>query len=308
MMLPILRGRTFGYTGSMKRYLKPVLAGVLLAATAGAFTWYLRNHPEIVEQLRNVNPSILALLIVCYTVWFAALAVILQLSVRMHDKTMSARENILLSAYSSLINFFGPGQSGPGLRGIYLKKKHGLSIKKYIFATLMYYACYALISAIMLLSGRVAWWLTVLTSVAVVGGCAVILKWYAKRSALNESSAFVRYIGLIFLATAVQLTTQAVIYFIELQAVSSVSWAQAISYTGAANFALFVALTPGAIGIREAFLLFTQNIHHIGSAVIVAANVIDRAAYLVFLGLMALGVFGLHADKKLRLRQMTQDD
>ena len=307
-MLPILRGRTFGYTGSMKRYLKPVLAGVLLAATAGAFTWYLRNHPEIVEQLRNVNPSILALLIVCYTVWFAALAVILQLSVRMHDKTMSARENILLSAYSSLINFFGPGQSGPGLRGIYLKKKHGLSIKKYIFATLMYYACYALISAIMLLSGRVAWWLTVLTSVAVVGGCAVILKWYAKRSALNESSAFVRYIGLIFLATAVQLTTQAVIYFIELQAVSSVSWAQAISYTGAANFALFVALTPGAIGIREAFLLFTQNIHHIGSAVIVAANVIDRAAYLVFLGLMALGVFGLHADKKLRLRQMTQDD
>jgi len=299
---------TFGYTDTMKRYLKPVLAGVLLTATAGAFTWYLQGHPEIIEQLKNVNPFILALLIICYVVWFGALAVILQLSVRMHGKSMSARENILLSAYSSLINFFGPGQSGPGLRGIYLKKKHGLSIKKYIFATLMYYACYALISAVMLLSGSVAWWLTVLASGAVVGGCAVILKWYAKRSSLNEGPAFARYIGLIFVVTAVQLAAQAVIYFIELQAVSSVSWSQAISYAGAANFSLFVALTPGAIGIREAFLLFTQNIHHIGSTVIVAANVIDRAAYLVFLGIMALGVFGLHADKKLRLRQMTQDD
>ena len=292
----------------MKRYLKPALAGVLLAITTGAFAWYLHGHPEIVEQLKNVNPFILALLIICYTVWFGALAVILQLSMRMHGKSMGARENILLSAYSSLINFFGPGQSGPGLRGIYLKKKHGLSIKKYIFATLMYYACYALISAVMLLSGSVAWWLTVLTSGAVVGGCAVILKWYAKRSSLNEGPAFARYIGLIFLVTAVQLAAQAVIYFVELQAVSSVSWSQAISYTGAANFSLFVALTPGAIGIREAFLLFTQNIHHIGSTVIVAANVIDRAAYLVFLGIMALGVFGLHADKKMRLRQMTQAD
>lgn len=292
----------------MKRYLKPVLAGILLTVTIGAFTWYLRGHPEVITQLRNVNPFILALLVACYTVWFGALAVILQLSIRMHGKSMSARENILLSAYSSLINFFGPGQSGPGLRGIYLKKKHGLGIKKYIFATLMYYACYALISAVMLLSSRVTWWLTVLAAGTVVGGCAIILKWYAKRSSLNEGSAFARYIGLMFLATSVQLAAQAVIYFIELQAVSSVSWGQAISYTGAANFSLFVALTPGAIGIREAFLLFTQNIHHIGSTVIVAANVIDRATYLVFLGLMALGVFGLHADKKLRLRQMTQDN
>jgi uncharacterized membrane protein YbhN (UPF0104 family) len=291
----------------MKRYLKPVIAGVILLATVGSFTWYLRGHPEIIDQIKNVNPLILGVLITCYSVWFAALAVILQLSLRMYNKTMPVRENALLSAYSSLLNFFGPGQSGPGLRGIYLKKRHGLGIKKYIFATLIYYACYALISAVMLLSGRVAWWLTFLAGVLVITGCAVILQWYAKRSAIEERASFVRYIGLMFIATAVQLAAQAVIYYVELQAISSVSIGQAVSYTGAANFSLFVALTPGAIGIREAFLLFTQNIHHISSSVIVAANVIDRAAYLVFLGLLAIGVFGLHADKKLRLKQMTQE-
>lgn len=291
----------------MKRYLKPAIAGVILLATVGSFTWYLHNHPEIINQIKNVNPLILCVLIACYGVWFAALAVVLQLSLRMYNKTMSVRENALLSAYSSLLNFFGPGQSGPGLRGIYLKKRHGLGIKKYIFATLIYYACYALISAVMLLSGRVAWWLTLLASAAVIAGCAVILQWYAKRSAIEERVSFVRYIGLMFIATAVQLAAQAVIYYIELQAISSVSIGQVVSYTGAANFSLFVALTPGAIGIREAFLLFTQNIHHISSGVIVAANVIDRAAYLVFLGLLAIGVFGLHADKKLRLKQMTQE-
>jgi uncharacterized membrane protein YbhN (UPF0104 family) len=291
----------------MKRYLKPVIAGVILLATVGSFTWYLHGHPEIIDQIKNVNPLILGVLIACYSVWFAALAVILQLSLRMYNKTMPVRENALLSAYSSLLNFFGPGQSGPGLRGIYLKKRHGLGIKKYIFATLIYYTCYALISAVMLLSGRVAWWLTFLAGVLVITGCAVILQWYAKRSAIEERASFVRYIGLMFIATAVQLAAQAVIYYVELQAISSVSIGQAVSYTGAANFSLFVALTPGAIGIREAFLLFTQNIHHISSSVIVAANVIDRAAYLVFLGLLAIGVFGLHADKKLRLKQMTQE-
>lgn len=291
----------------MKRYLKPLIAGILLAATISAFTWYLSNHPEIVTQIKTVNPWILVLLLVCYTVWFGALAVVLQISIRMFGKSMSARENILLSAYSSLLNFFGPGQSGPGLRGIYLKKKHNLSIKKYIFATLLYYACYALISAIMLLGGRVSWWLTLGALAVVSSGCVAILQWYKKRSAIAANQQLGRYLGLLFAATLVQLLAQVAIYYIELRAVSNVSIAQAVSYTGAANFSLFVALTPGAIGIREAFLLFTQNIHHISSGVIVAANIIDRAAYIVFLGIMALGVFGLHADKKLRLKQMTQE-
>jgi len=293
----------------MKKHLKPILAILLLLATATAFTWYLSGHPELITKLKEVNPFVLALLVLCYAVWFLALAVVLQVSLRMYNKQMSAQENLLLSAYSSLINFFGPGQSGPGLRGIYLKKRHNLRIKDYIFATLLYYACYAVISAAMMFVGSRPWWQTVGLVLLAGSGSAVVIRWYAKKSGIVERPAFLRLGGWIFAATAVQLIMQAIIYGIEIHSVSSnVSIGQVISYTGAANFALFAALTPGAIGIREAFLIFTQNLHHISSAVIVAANVIDRAAYIVFLGILFIFVFGLHASKKFRFKQMTQNN
>ena len=92
------------------------------------------------------------------------------------------------------------------------------------------------------------------------------------------------------------------IYYVELHSLqSSITLGQAFAYSGAANFALFVALTPGAIGIREAFLFSTEKIHGVPQDVIVAANVLDRAVYLVFLGLLFLIVLSLHANKKLSI-------
>lgn len=293
----------------MKKQLKTILGFVLLGATIGVFTWYLNGHPEIVNQLKHVHPGVLLSLLGLYAVWFAALAVVLQISIRMYQKNMKTRENFLLSAYSSLINFFGPGQSGPGLRAVYLKKRHNVSIKQYIFATLLYYACYAIISAFMMFVGSRAWWQTAVLVLLAGGSSAFVLKWYAQRSKLHEQSAVLRFGGWMFVATTVQLLAQLAIYFVEVHAVSShISFSQIVTYTGAANFALFAALTPGAIGIREAFLVFTHNLHHIGNNVIVAANVIDRAAYIVFLGVLFVVVFSLHAGDKFKLRQMAAEE
>ena len=71
-----------------------------------------------------------------------------------------------------------------------------------------------------------------------------------------------------------------------------------------ANFALFVSLTPGAIGIREAFLVFSQDLHHIPNDIIVAANVLDRAVYILFLGLLFIIVLLMHAGSKLQLQKV----
>ncbi len=293
----------------MKKQLKTILGFVLLAATVSVFTWYLHAHPEILRQLKHVHPGVLVALLALYAVWFAALAVVLQVSIRMYQKNMKPRENFLLSAYSSLINFFGPGQSGPGLRAIYLKKRHNVGIKQYIFATLLYYACYAIISAFMMFVGSRPWWQTVALVLLAGGGSACVLRWYAQRSKLHEQSTVMRFGGWMFLATTVQLVAQLAIYFVEVHAVNGhISFSQIVTYTGAANFALFAALTPGAIGIREAFLVFTHNLHHIGNNVIVAANVIDRAAYIVFLGVLFVVVFSLHAGDKFKLRQMAAEE
>jgi uncharacterized membrane protein YbhN (UPF0104 family) len=287
----------------MKKKVKLALVFLILAATIVIFARYAATHPELLRELKGTNPILLVSLTALYIVWFLALVVILRISLRLYGKAMSKQENILLNAYSSLVNFFGPGQSGPAFRGIYLKKRIGLSLKSYIFATLLYYGFYAVLSAFLLFGGSRPWWQTVLLMIGAGVASMLVIRWYGKKSHIKDEPGInLINLGWLFAATAAQMAVQTAIFYAELRSVdASISFAQTLTYTGAANFALFAALTPGAIGIREAFLLFSQNLHHIGHTAIVAANVIDRAVYLVFLGLLSILVLSLHARDKLHL-------
>lgn len=293
----------------MKKYLRPVLAIVILLITLGAFTYYLKHHPEVLRQLGDMHPLMVALLIFLYAIWFLAIVLVTRISLRMYSKTMSRQENLLFNAYSSLINFFGPGQSGPVFRAAYLKKRHNLGIKQFMFATLLYYGFYAIISACFMFVGTRAWWQTMLLMLAVGATSLALIRWYAAKKAklTNEPGVNPLTIGLLFGATLLQMIAQGAIYAVELNSAGAhASFGQVLAYTGVANFALFVALTPGAIGIREGFLLFSQGLHGLSGAIIVAANLIDRAVYLLFLGLLFVLVLTTHAKDKLRITKKSE--
>jgi uncharacterized membrane protein YbhN (UPF0104 family) len=110
----------------------------------------------------------------------------------------------------------------------------------------------------------------------------------------------VTYLGI---ATFLQAGLVCLIYYSELRSVAPATrFSQAIIYTGAANLALFVSLTPGAIGFRESFLVFSRHLHHIGNNTIVAANILDRSVYIVFLLILAVFIFGTHAQRSLKTK------
>jgi uncharacterized membrane protein YbhN (UPF0104 family) len=294
----------------MKRSLKLALVGVILTGTITAFVLYAKGHPEVIHKIRDITPGMIALLMLCFTLWFTSLVFILHVTLRMFDKTLSRQENILLNAYSSLVNFFGPAQSGPAFRGLYLKKRHGLKFKHYIFGTLLYYAFYAILSAFLLFVGSRPWWQTVLLVIAAVVSSIAVLKWYTKRSKLaNQPGVNVVNLGWLLVGVMLQMVAQVGAFYVELSSVDpGSSFGQVLAYTGSANFALFASITPGAIGIREGLLVFTQGIHHISSTTIVAANIIDRAAYLIFLGVLFVLVLALHAKEKLHVSSVRQQD
>lgn len=291
---------------NMKKRIKVILAFLILGITIAAFIRYASGHPELLTALKGTHPALATVLLLGYIIWFAALILILRVSLKLYNTSMPRQENILLNAYSTLLNFFGPGQSGPAFRGLYLKKRHGFPFKKYLFATLLYYAFYAVISAFLLCIGSRPWWQTTLLVAATGSLSLVVVRLYvSKVKTKGITTINPIFLGWLFAATALQAIAQTLIFYAELRSIdSSISFAQALTYTGAANFSLFVALTPGAIGIREAFLLFSQQLHHIGSATVVAANVIDRAVYLLFLGVLFIVVVGLHAKDKLHIKQM----
>ncbi|HXR49990.1 MAG TPA: lysylphosphatidylglycerol synthase domain-containing protein [Verrucomicrobiae bacterium] len=280
---------------------RPYLSILVLLATVTFFVYFFVKHPVVRAQLEHTSPAALGLLLLIYLGTVVALAMINDATLRLCKVELGASESLLLTAYSSIINFFGPLQSGPAFRAVYLKKKYGLNLKNYTIATFMYYFFFACFSGLFLLSSILKGWLIVL---ALAGLFLALLarqnSWVkARLQALDLRSWY--YLAL---ATFLQVGLVALIYYIELKNVApGTHFTQSLVYTGAANLALFVSLTPGAIGFREAFLLFSQRLHHISSSTIVAANIVDRAMYISLLLILALFIFGTHAQRQFKVRQ-----
>lgn len=272
------------------------IAGLtVLAATILIFVYYFATHPATGQQLRRVSATALGLILVLYLVSIVILALITLATLRLCKVRLDNREGLLLTAYSSVINFFGPLQSGPAFRAVYLKKKHGLKLKDYGLATLVYYFFFGASSGLLLLSGLLKWWLIVPLSAAIALALAVR---YSSRLKQRFQVLDLRDWYYLAAVTLAQVMLMTLIYYVELSRVApGTSYSQTVIYTGAANLALFVSLTPGAIGFRESFLAFSQRLHHVSGTAIVAANVIDRAMYIVLLLILALFIFGSHAQR-----------
>jgi uncharacterized membrane protein YbhN (UPF0104 family) len=271
----------------LKSVWRPIATVAVLIVTVTSFIYYFATHPLVRQQLHQTSWVTLVTLFILYLGVVVALSLVTFTTLRLCNIKLTPGESGLLTMYATVINFFGPLQSGPAFRGVYLKRKHGLNLKQYTLATLVFYAMYAMFSLIFLLSGIMGWWLVIIAIV----GIAVL--------------AFVR-ISTWSVAQRFQVLNLDAIYALaaaELRSIQhGVTFGQAVIYAGAANFSLFVSLTPGAIGFRESFLLFSQRLHHIDSSTIVAANIIDRSMYIVLLAVIGLVIFSTHAQRRLQAK------
>jgi len=285
---------------------RPWLVGAILILTVAFFIHFFAANPEYLKQLRQVPPATIVLVILLNIPAMVALAIAYDAMLRLCGTRMPLKENALLTAYSSIANFFGPFQSGPGVRAVYIKARYGVRVRDYLLATLIYYGFFASFSALFLLIGVRPWWQTLLALLAAVAFSALVIGWFIRRRKEREDGRFRLRAGplaTLAIATLLQLIFIAAYFYVELRAVNPhIGVGQAISYSGAANFSLFVSLTPDAVGFREAFLVFAQQLHHVSTADILQANIIDRGAYLIFLILLFVAVMLVHARDRLHIK------
>lgn len=279
--------------------IKRILAATIVVATLALFIYYLQNNPHLITVLAGLDLPTLLLLAIGYSLVVVVNAGILHYSLLFIKKKIPPVENLLVTGYSSIVNFFGPLQSGPGFRAVYLKKKYGVRIRNFFGVSLIFYGFFGLINALIIIIALAYKFnfsfvgfllislLAVIVLVAIVK--APSLDWL--RTRVTNFSLVLKIkdrnfwmIGLGALLVALVTTG---IYYMELLHVdAAVSPLQVVVYSAAANMALFVSLTPGAIGIRESFLLLAQQIHNISTDAIVGASIIDRAFYVAFLLLL----------------------
>lgn len=279
---------------------RPFIATAILITTVVIFVVYFVNHPEVWDQLREIPRYTLFTILGLYFLFVGSLALVNTATLRLCRYSMKSGESLLLTMYSSVINFFGPLQSGPAFRALYVKQKHGVKIKDYTVASFVYYFFYGLFSVVLLFSGVLKWWLVPLSIIVVCAIFYLKVREIRGLGRLNDLAVSGWY--LMAFATLIQISLLMLIFWVELRSVSpGIQFSQVAIYTGAANLALFVSVTPGAIGFREAFLVFTQNLHHIDNATIVAANTIDRAIYVLMLLIVSGVILITHAGKRMKL-------
>ncbi|HTB49014.1 MAG TPA: lysylphosphatidylglycerol synthase domain-containing protein [Verrucomicrobiae bacterium] len=283
-----------------------ITAITVLVATIIIFSYYFAKHPEVRHQLSHISLGTLGSLLGLYFLSIGALALATLATLRICKLRIPTSEGLLLTAYSAVVNFFGPLQSGPAFRAVYLKKKHHLNLKTFAVASIGYLFFWGAFSSLFLLSGVLKWWLIPLTALGLaLTWLAMKTKWVAPRLKGLDLRGW-HYLAL---ATFLQIVFVTIIYFIELRTVApGTTFAHAIIYTGAANLALYVSLTPGAIGFRESFLVFSRHLHHVSDSTIVAANILDRAVYIILLLILAVFIFGTHARRYLALSQAADDE
>jgi hypothetical protein len=284
---------------------------LVMLATFAAFVYYFASHPVYIHVLSHISFWIIPPILLLNAGVLLTVSAITATIVSMCGVKMAYSEQFLLTSYSSIVNFFGLLQSGPGFRAIYLKTRHNVRLRDFALGMLVYYTIFAAISALFLLGPVLPVWETLLAVSVVLVASSVMIRLHMKRIARSDGPALRLSFGAVtslFILALLQTSFVAGYYFIELRAVSrSVTLVHAIIYTGAANFALFVALTPDAIGIRESFLALTIKLHHIPVGVILAANLIDRAVYVLFLALLFTVALGLNARTKLGITEFSKD-
>lgn len=291
-----------------KKRVRQWLAATILLATVIVFAHFFVTHPAYWQQLKQVSAWTIIVVLAGNFLLLAVLAGIYRTCIELCNMRIGGRENFLLTAYSSIVNFFGPLQSGPGVRAVYLKTKLGIRLRDYTLATLLYYGLFAIMNVGFLFVGTRPWWQTIAALLAATGFSLFVIRWFKRKDRHAGESKFIlsgRLIAVLAVLSFLQIFIQALVFYFELHTVNSgIHFSQAITYTGAADLAIFVSLTPGAIGFRESFLVFSHSLHHISTANILSANLIDRGVYVVFLGLLFLLAISMHAKQRLNLTKL----
>ena len=268
---------------------KRLLASLIILAFFVFIGYYLIANPQIIQNILHIGYANTVSIIGGYTAVLLTNVGIMYATIRLCKKKLPIKSGVLLMIYSSVINFFGPLQSGPGVRAVYLKAKTGLRIRDFTYAMLFYYFSFAALNTSLLFVNTMPW--------LSLFGVGLAIAMLAAGTYKFASSFLKKYIIYIFALSAIQIVFLIGIYAVELGAVNPAahySLAQIAAFTASANLSLFVSLTPGAIGIREAFLIFSQSLHHIPLSAIVAVGIIDRAIYVVFLALLFVLSSSLH--------------
>jgi uncharacterized membrane protein YbhN (UPF0104 family) len=271
----------------------------LLILTIILFAGYYLNNRESFVRISDLSAIQVFLIFTGQSLVLLANTITLYVIVSFFHKRIHPSDAARVTAYSSLINFFGFLQGGVGFRGIYLKKYFSIQLKKYALITTVQYLLLLGSAGLLVLIGvgittdiRSALLLASLITLGLLFLFLGINKLGVNSilPARFEGIGFVFHSRKIFLlgcSVTLQLLGSLIAYGVALDAIGAhLTVGGLLVFTGISQFSIIIALTPGALGIREGLLLIAQNQMLLTTGDIIVASTIDRIVYFITLALL----------------------
>lgn len=278
-----------------------ILKVIALSLTIVLFVFYFLNNQESFERIWDLSFWQLGLILLGQSLVILANTFILSIIVSFSGKKIPFAESAMVTAYSSVVNFFGFLQGGVGLRGIYLNKYFSVKYRQYFLLTAVQYILLFSLAGLMIFVG-VSFTNDIKNALFLVGLFIISLSafYFLLRLLRNEKIADLssrltnitsifrnRRILLITSALVLQLCGSFLAYGAALDSIGAdITIGGLLIFTGISQFSIVIALTPGAIGIREGLLLIAQSQMLLSANDIIVASTIDRAVYFITLALL----------------------
>lgn len=289
---------------------------IVTGAILIVFGWYFVTNFESFKTLLSVPILILIALVLLNLVRIYNNGQFMKYTLKFYGGTIGGLENYYLALLTAMGNFFGPFFGGAGIRAVYLKKKHKLAysdfaatLAGFYFVTFIVNSFIGLVALLVIQSQGtqvpfliyavfLGWFgVSIVLSrvkninvvVSLVGRFLPKIKkpfQYVNRSVKGWSSIkgdralHLRLNMITIQGFAILLA----ITYLEFRAIGVYPTFAAIAlYVSLFTLALLFSITPGALGVREAILIFTSSLMGLSAEQIVAIAIIDRSITAVSL-------------------------
>lgn len=294
-------------------FIKPlVIFGVILLSILFVY----KNLGEI-QQIRIVNPIYLLPIMILTIVFLITNGLISKIILDKQGVRLRFSEWFGLSVVGSMANYITPFRGGLLTNALYLKKSHDYSYGKFIS---IIGTTYVLIFMVNSLCGLLAllWFyysngvfstLLFLIFLSLFVFCLFLLIFPLKLPATHSNSYIQKVLNvtnnLLYLRKSKQLIIQLLcLCFINVCIVSLINYFEfmmigvelgiekSIMLSVFSTYSLLLSITPGSLGIKESFMVYSGWVLSVPLASVAVISVVDRV--ITFIPTLIIGLFYSH--------------
>lgn len=287
-----------------------------------AFGYYIVTNKEDLKPLLEINPGYVILIFLTQLGMIFSNGLFVKIIIEPFKKFIKVKEAFYVSILSTVGNFFAPVGAGFGFRAVYLKKKHGLSYSNYFSTLSGNYIIVFLVTSIFGLVGLLllrqefsyqAFIITAIFSAMLAGSIILMILKPGQIPSIKNDNGMLKkivkvvtdivkgwtyvaahkrlLIKLILLTTANLFLAVASLFFITNALNIEVTFPALLLLSVLGSLSLFINITPGNLGVKEAVFIFSSTMLGLTVNEIILIALIDRGVMFLTLGILWLYSF-----------------